>query len=112
MSDLHCPATVLLVGPDQDARAVSRFRNRRVAAVYADSAPASVSTARRIADVLGVGTPPLQAATATPEALRALGDQHRGETVLVVSADPAACGYRLPVELEVDELGLRLVPSS
>jgi hypothetical protein len=112
MSDLHCPMTVLLVGPEWQARAVSRLGTRRVAAVYAGAAPASVSTARRIADVLGVGTPPLVAATLTPETLRALGDQHRGETVLVVSADPDACGYRLPVELEVDEVGLRVVASS
>ncbi len=30
----------------------------------------------------------------------------------MVSADPDACGYRLPVELEVDEVGLRVVASS
>ena len=83
-----------------------------MAAVYADSAPASVSTALRVADVLGVGTPSLPAGTVTPETLRALGDHHRGETVLVVSAGPHACGYRLPVELEVDEVGLRVVASS
>lgn len=106
MSPLHCPALVLLVPPAAagPAAVAARLRDARVARVWAVGDQAA-ATARGVAEALGVDVVfrdgPLDAVV--DEA----ADQHRGETVLVVSGEvPTADGL---VALEVDETGRRPV---
>lgn len=106
MSALHCPALVLLVAPDVEGTAAlaARLRDARVARVCAVG-EAAAATAGDLADALGVDLVlrdgPLY------DLVDEVADQHRGETVLVVSGEvPTADGL---VALEVDETGRRRV---
>ena len=83
MSDLQCPAT-LLVLPSGDAELpVVLLRQSRLAAVYAE--PADRASADRFAGVVGVAVRTL-AREGAPyvERLGDLADLHRGETILVL----------------------------
>lgn len=98
MSDLQCPATVLLTVPavegeplDTAAERLARqLRWTRVAVVYSDGSDAAVRTAASVAALLGV---PDRVEAPFPDCLDQVADLHRGETVLVVAeAGPAGEG--------------------
>jgi len=116
MSDLQCAATLLIccagdaddAGLTLPARGQARELGRslgsaRVSMVYSSSAPAAVQTAElaaapslvmvRVRD--GLGSPSPEARHRVVEELQTIVDQHRGETVLVVS-DAAAVRSVVP----------------
>jgi broad specificity phosphatase PhoE len=91
MSDLQCAATVLLVppGPAEPSRALGRaLRDARLAAIYTSPRSSAVRTAEVVGAETGLPVSVL-AGLAGARGLRAeldaIADQHRGETVLVVS---------------------------
>ena len=104
MSDLQCPATLLVVRVDtlgegwrgEVAGLAERLRDRRVAAVYAGVTAPAVAVSAALADGLGLPSQPLAepptrggpadglAVARCRAALEELADRHRGETVLVV----------------------------
>lgn len=115
MSDLFCPATVLVTpyvvplgqaepsgraGADRARRLAESLRDRRVAAVWCAEGSAALQTAKIVAGALDVpvevrkGLSPLQPGEDVAEVRAVLEeavDQFRGETVLVVG-DAAAIG--------------------
>jgi len=102
MSDLFCPATLLLAGETEGAavtRLVSSLRDRKVAGVYAAESSAAVRTAETAAAATGlhVHTVPGLADAGADETdddvlrrvageFQAIADLYRGETVLVVAS--------------------------
>jgi broad specificity phosphatase PhoE len=116
VSDLHCPATLLLARHDdadgdhspvpsddegrltetateQVERLARSLRDRRVARVYSSTSTRAVEYGRLAAEVLGVDAQAVdglrggsgdQVLDRYREALQAIADQHRGETVLVL----------------------------
>jgi probable phosphoglycerate mutase len=105
MSDLQCPATLLVVPVDtlgegwrgEVAGLAERLRDRRVAAVYGGTTAPAVAVSAALADGLGLPSHPLAEPPSPPSgpadgtavarcriALEGLADLHRGETVLVV----------------------------
>ena len=94
MSDLQCAATLLLVprGHEEPSRALGRaLRDARLAAIYTSPRESAVCTAEVVGAETGLPVSVLAglAGLAGPMGLRAeldaIADQHRGETVLVVS---------------------------
>lgn len=101
MSDLQCPANVLLAphatthgdgtlseaGEDQARQLGRSLAAERVAVVYAGTAPPAVHTAEVVAGVVGAAVRLVEELGEAGVAgeLEALADLHRGETVLVVS---------------------------
>lgn len=92
MSDLQCAATFVLAaaGDEHEARALAeRLRDRRVAVVYTDDAPATGETVSVLSSSLGApvrSEPDLRESVVPPgTVLEQLADLHRGETVLVVA---------------------------
>ncbi|MDQ4084677.1 MAG: histidine phosphatase family protein [Actinomycetota bacterium] len=90
MSDLQCAVTFLLAaaGDEGQARALAeRLRDRRVAVVYTDDAPATGEAVGALSAMLSApvrSEPDLREAVVPPGAvLEQLADLHRGETVLV-----------------------------
>jgi hypothetical protein len=123
MSDLHCAATLLVATlADRDheqVRALARsLVTRRVARVYADTLEQSVESGALAAEVLGVDAVTIEGLDGVcVESLRgralddpalgwvlAIADQHRGETVLVLTG----VGRASLAELSVDADGLVL----
>jgi 2,3-bisphosphoglycerate-dependent phosphoglycerate mutase len=106
VSDLQCPATLVLAaaGDEEQARALAEsLRDRRVAVVYTDDSPATGAAVDAVSAGLGApvrSEPDLREGFLPPGAvLEQLADAHRGETVLVLAAAPvltAAVG-ELPV---------------
>jgi broad specificity phosphatase PhoE len=93
VSDLQCPATLVLaaVGDEGQARTLAEsLHDRRVAVVYTDDAPATGAALDALSAGLGVpvrSEPDLREGFLPPCAVLAqLADQHRGETVLVLAA--------------------------
>lgn len=87
MSDLQCPATLLLVPPHLVGALVPTLSGRRVAQVWSSSAPDAVSAAGPAAAALGVGATTsndLRDPDRRHGTLTGIADQHRGETVLIV----------------------------
>jgi len=98
VSDLHCPATLLLTDLDEQTSGLAgALRGARVAAVYASDAAAD--RAGSIAAELGVRSTIVAGLEAAgerfAEALQGIADAHRGETVLV-STDAAVVGREVP----------------
>jgi broad specificity phosphatase PhoE len=97
VSDLHCPATLLVAadGDDQVAALATSLRDRRVARVYTSTSTRAMRAGRLAAEVLGADAVALvelqepsvaeEALDRCREALQAIADQHRGETVLVIA---------------------------
>lgn len=123
MSDLQCAATLLVAtladGDREQVRALARsLVSRRVARVYTGTLPQSIESGAVAADVLGVDRVTIEGldgAWVESRAGRALddpalewvlgiADQHRGETVLVLTDG----GRASLVELSVDADGLVL----
>lgn len=126
MSDLHCPASLVIVSPtesesvsgsltpagrDQAQRLGEELAGRNVALVYTSRLPRAVQTAEIVAARLGctvrvlaglaelaVGDPARMA-----DVLAEVADLHRGETVVVVGPQ-TGCAR---VELSVDADGWR-----
>ena len=101
MSDLHCPATVLVTGHGDRVQLRSlaeSLRPRRVARVYTSTLPTSVASGALAAEVLAVDAVAVEGladfcltVAGTVEggaALEGIVDQHPGETVLVLSEAP------------------------
>ena len=145
---LHCPATLILARPGevQSARELGMgLRSARIAAVFAGSAGPAGPSAAMVADALGMDVatlPGLPAAAGghpgdrTPggddadlaEAIRAIADLYRGESVLLVASPqaldaalsalevtgqldiPAQDGSLVCGVLEVGDDGIRLGP--
>ena len=113
VSDLQCPARLLLLG-DPGASAARALRHERVAAVY-DGPPGS--GAAELARALGLpvqvlARPITLAGALAREAdalgdLRDLADLHRGETVVVAAV--GGPGARVDVALDGDGLTIREV---
>jgi hypothetical protein len=131
MSDLQCPATLLLV-PSEISQArvhmlVEQVRTRRVAAVYSGRAEAAVRSAELAASELGLQPLLVQGldedAAGFTEAIDGISDIHRGESVVVfvpgdviAQATPLAAQRHSPdeassetavIEIEVDADGWR-----
>ncbi len=91
MSDLQCAATLLLVPPGEvePSRALGRMlRDARLAAIYTSPRGSAVRTAEVVGAETGLPVSVLAglaSATGLRAELGAIADQHRGETVLVVS---------------------------
>jgi hypothetical protein len=95
VSDLHCPATLLLAPYDAigepaevgTRRLVERTAGERVSRIYAGTRAEAVQTTRVMSDG-GVAAPAEQRpeldADDVSGELQAIADLHRGETVLVV----------------------------
>jgi hypothetical protein len=131
MSDLQCPATLLMV-PSEISQAqvhqlVEQVRTRRVAAVYSSRAEAAVTSAELAASELGL-QPRLvegldESSAGFTEAIGGISDIHRGESVVVfirgevmARATPLAAQRLVPddassgtavLEIEVDGDGWR-----
>ncbi len=97
MSDLQCPARVIVLGTSEaaDPATAGRLRHERVVHVYAVT-PTALPGAEALAVALGVAATrrdELAASTAGPVAGRGpvvddeVADLHRGETVAVVADD-------------------------
>ena len=123
MSDLHCAATLLVAtvadGDREQVRALARsLVTRRVARVYTGTLEQLIDSGALAADVLGVdaltiegldgaGVESLTGRALDDPALEwvlAIADQHRGETVLVLT-DVGRASF---AELSVDADGLVL----
>ena len=115
MSDLHCAATVLLVAvtdPDpQSARELAQsLMSRRVARVFASSGGLAQACGAMVAAALGVDAVTLEGVEGDPALswVPTVADQHRGETVLVLT-DGASAWHRPGTtfaELSVDADGV------
>lgn len=128
MSDLHCPATILLVDLD-DARLSSvpaldaAVASRPVTRVWCGTDPIDGGLGVRLADHLGVdvaqhsglGAPggpdqpqPPDTIQHLASVLREIADQHRGETVVVLSRSCGSltAGRRGWAVLSVDSSGI------
>jgi broad specificity phosphatase PhoE len=134
MSDLQCPATLVMV-PSEISQAqvhhlVEQVRTRRVAAVYSSRAEAAVRSAELAASELGL-QPALiegldESSAGFREAIGGISDIHRGESVVVfirgdvmAQATPLAARRLVPgdassepavIEIEVDADGWRPAP--
>jgi len=87
MSNLQCPVTMILVRPGDDAVGLAgRLRDERISTIWCDSHPDALVTARAVAGELGAPAVRVQAAGA--EALEALADEFRGETLLGIVPEP------------------------
>ena len=91
MSDLQCPARILLIHHDAEVM-VGALSRARVLHVYSGADPAAAAIAERLAVGLGVAGTRWAEGTGAPagsciarEVLEDLADRHRGETVVVVS---------------------------
>jgi broad specificity phosphatase PhoE len=114
VSDLHCPATVLVTGYGDrtQVRALAEsLRSRKLARVYTSPVPAAVAAGALAAGALGVESVVVEglaelSVTEAGEvergrgALEAIADQHRGETVLVLSDGPEVGLAELTVDAE------------
>lgn len=107
MSDLQCPATILVVRAGREqARALGRsLVDRRLALIYTNPGPQAMQTAEIVAAETGV---PVVVQEHADDLFETIADAHRGETVLVVS-DDLATSQHLPngrvVEVAVDADG-------
>jgi hypothetical protein len=100
VSDLHCPATLLLApydaigepAEDGTRRLVERTATERVSRVYAGTRAEAVQTTRGLSSG-GVAAPAEQRPELDAEdvsgELQAIADLHRGETVLVLLPGPS-----------------------
>ena len=118
MSDLQCPATLLVTGPGEsedgalsaqgreEARTLAgEVRGARLAMIYTSSSTPAAQTADIVAAEVGV---PVRVHEGLRRAeLAPLADLHRGETVLVVGERPPALGM---VEVCVDSDGWTVRP--
>jgi hypothetical protein len=100
VSDLHCPATLLLapydegVEPSEEGtrRLTRRAAADRVARIYAGTSSKAVQTTRAVAagvDASGEQRTELDNEDDLEDELHAIADLHRGETVLVMLPVPA-----------------------
>jgi hypothetical protein len=107
VSDVHCPATLLLTDPDEQSSGLAGvLRGARVAAVYASGAAAD--RAEIVAAGLGVRSSVVAGLEAAgerfAEALQGIADEHRGETVLVctdagvVSREVPRLAFNVPAD--------------
>jgi hypothetical protein len=107
LSDLQCAATFVfaVAGDEAQMRALAAdLRFRRVAVVYAGGGAGPERSARTLSEALGVPLrtePELDGGNASA-LLEEIADQHRGETVLVVTAGPLLGDV---VEMRVDADG-------
>ena len=85
MSDLQCPATVLVL---RDDVATGVLAEHRVAAVVASEARATA--ARRLGAAIGAPVVRRDLADDPVSTLEELADLHRGETLLLVADDVVA----------------------
>ena len=100
MSDLFCPATLLVTttSREQVEALAESLRDRRIARVFTSTLPPAVESGAVAARVLGVGAVELQgledsgdsddsqgASARFRAALEEIADLHRGETVLVLT---------------------------
>jgi len=131
MSDLQCPATVLMV-PSEISQAqvhhlVEQVRTRRVAAVYSSRSEAAVRSAELAASGLGLKAVLVEgldeSSAGFTQAIGGICDIHRGESVVVfirgdvmAQATPLAAQRHAPddasfetgvIEIEVDADGWR-----
>lgn len=117
---LHCPATIVLAGPeDEAARAAltAELRDRRIAMVYSGTAEPARTVAAALAADLDAGAAESAELTGLdPEAcgraelahrLQSVADLHRGETVLVIADRSEASAA--PIEVEIGDDGVRIV---
>ena len=120
MSDLQCAATLLLVRPGdastdgslsprgrEQAHVLGRsLLDRRLAVVYTSTFAASVQTAGIVERETGVSVVVHAGLDdGSMAALEALADQHRGETVLVLSGAGGAREGCAIVEVSIDADG-------
>jgi hypothetical protein len=114
VSDLQCPATVILVAPEAVARA--SLAGRLIAGVFAaaDLDDAARAAAGSLAEQAGCRLDEVEGA-ALREELEALADLHRGETLCVVARPESiaaalrrAGGEAGPVTLAIDSSGWRV----
>jgi hypothetical protein len=100
---LHCPARLVVIRPG----AAIDLTGRRIAAVYASSAEADAEAAGRFADRLGLRVEVVPALDDPVRrfdiAVQEIGDQHPGETVLLVTR------IAEPMEIEYDGNGWAVV---
>ena len=113
MSNLQCPVTMILVPPGDDAVGLAgRLRDERISTIWCDSHPAAVQTAQAVAGELG--GPAVRVLAAGAEALEALADEFRGETLLGIVPGPVlaelldqlfpAAGHRVAISAETCRL--------
>jgi hypothetical protein len=114
MSDLQCPARLLLLG-EPDPATAQALRHERVAAVYAGPpGPGAAELGRALGlPVQDLARPialvdVLARAAGALDDLRDLADLHRGETVVVAAVGEP--GARVDVSLDGD--GLRIAEVS
>jgi len=118
MSDLQCPATLLIVEPctgDSAQPLAAALTQRNVAAVYAWPVDQALETAEVVGARLAAATRVLDdgagpAGGGPLGVLQELADLHRGETVVVVGAAVSSAlgrtaGRREVLELRVDADG-------
>ena len=123
MSDLQCPATLVLISPETATSGAQALRGRVhlagvfIASAIADDARAA-ALAARLASEHGCrcGTLAIVDAASLARAAGLLADLHRGETVVVLAASSAirdALGWPSepaePLMVEVDSSGWTLV---
>lgn len=115
MGDLQCPARFVIVPPGFDdvaALSAGALAGERVAAVLLGAAgDDGRRSAAALAEVLDVAVSDVAGVDVAP-ALAEASDGYRGETVLVVAAQPVAglpVGGSPPFVVEYDEHGWRLV---
>lgn len=117
VSDLHCPATVLLVpvteaGLQTASELAHRLAGRRIARVYARPLGSAHDYAAVVAAALGVDAVALEGLDDSRDVswVQAVADLHRGETVVVVTDQPTSWdGVDAAItELSVDADGIVL----
>lgn len=91
MSDLQCPARVVLLRQEGAAEALEWLRHERVAHVYSSASPVAARAALALARELDVGHGTLhELSVVDPQDLSGtvldqVADLHRGETLVVVA---------------------------
>ncbi|HEY9408136.1 MAG TPA: DinB family protein [Jiangellaceae bacterium] len=116
MGELQCPARFVIVPPGFDdvaALSAGALAGERVAAVLLAAADAGRRSAAALAEALDVAVHDVSGVDVAP-ALAEASDRYRGETVLVVAAQPVA-GLPMadsPLVVEYDEHGWRPVESA
>jgi hypothetical protein len=107
VSDLQCPATLLLVRPGAPDDAVARaVAGRRLAAVYSDATASAGSTAEALASAHGVRAALREGLETSPSGeLSSISDEHRGETVAVVARTGLGDERAVVVEVVMDADG-------
>ena len=116
MSDLQCPAIIILLTPETIVGC--DLGDRRLSSVFVAEGSPALAEATRLAaaSACRIEQPNLDDASKLARQLEDIADEYRGETVAIVADGDVLCAVlewdelpEQPVALAIDNSGLRLV---